>query len=152
MSKQEDGNEDTGTNVPQDEAPPAKYGLADWSVKAQARLDALAWNERLRKLETQQSAKSDTNTQSDAGQDDRIAELTKRSKEAESREAKLKKDNQRIKAELGALKGQVGASFAIRPGSTKAIESSKDDDDGVVTWEEDLGHEVPTNHVAPMTR
>lgn len=151
LSKKEVAESDDGEKNNQDEEPtaPENDQDADWAIKMQMRLDALSWNERLRKLETQQSTKSDP-PQSDAGKDDEIAELTKRSQEAEIREAELKKDNQRIKAELGALKGQIGTTSALRPGSTQTVESSKDDDTEK-GWPEDMGHEVPAAN-APVTR
>jgi hypothetical protein len=150
LSKGEEGESDEGEKTPEDEEPAVKTDGqdTDWSVQMQVRLDALDWSERLRKLE--QSAKSDP-TPSEAGQDEEVAELKKRSEEAETREAELKKDNERIKAELGALKGKIGTSVAIRPGNSVSVETSEKDTEDE-TWPDDMGHPVPNNTGAPITR
>ena len=141
LSKSEEGESDKGEETPKDEVPATKTDGQDvaWSVQMQARLDALDWSERLRKLE--QSTKSDP-TPSEEGQEDKVAELKKRSEEAEVREAELKKDNERIKAELGALKGKIGASVAIRPGNTTFVDLSEKDTDEDA-WPDDMGLKVP---------
>lgn len=147
LSKKMDEESDNGEDLIQDGEPTANNNDqdADWSVKMQHRLDALDWSERLRKLEKkpEQSAKSDSSKNED-GQDEKVAELMKRFEEAEKREAELKKDNQRIKAELGALKGHIGTSSALRPGSTYTVPSYVSDEDK--GWPDDMGHEVkPAN-------